>query len=136
MALRNEILRQPLGLSLSRAELEGESDSFHVVALHNNRVVGCVVLKPLGEARVRMRQLCVDPLYRGCGIGKALVQSAERLAAESGFTEVVLHARKQVVSFYEKLGYTPEGEFFVEVGIPHRRMRKKIVSVQPEGNPP
>jgi predicted GNAT family N-acyltransferase len=35
------------------------------------------------------------------------------------FIEVILHARKDVVSFYEKLGYRIVGEEYIEASIPH-----------------
>jgi predicted GNAT family N-acyltransferase len=43
-----------------------------------------------------------------------------------GFQKIILHARIQVFEFYIRLGYTPVGEPFQEVGIPHQRMQKTI----------
>jgi predicted GNAT family N-acyltransferase len=40
---------------------------------------------------------------------------------------MVMHARKSALGFYEKLGYTPEGDEFEEVTIPHYLMRKKLL---------
>lgn len=44
------------------------------------------------------------------------------VARTEGISELVLHSREGVVSFYGKLGFTVVGEPFEEVGIPHRRM--------------
>ena len=40
--------------------------------------------------------------------------------------EVTLHARANVVGFYERLGYSAQGDPFLEVGIPHRHMRRAL----------
>jgi predicted GNAT family N-acyltransferase len=39
---------------------------------------------------------------------------------------MVLHARDTAVPFYEALGYEAFDDPFVEVAIPHRKMRKAL----------
>jgi len=39
---------------------------------------------------------------------------------------MLLHARETAVSFYTELGYEVFGEPFVEVTVPHRKMRKTL----------
>ena len=71
-----------------------------------------------------MRQLAVATELQGRGLGKTLVRYAESFARQSGYQEIVLHARESAVRFYEKLGYTRQGDCFTEVTIPHYQMRK------------
>ena len=73
-----------------------------------------------------MRQVAVDESYQSKGIGRALVEYCEQVARDEQFTEIILHARETAVAFYLKLGYEVYGEPFIEVGIPHRNMRKFI----------
>jgi predicted GNAT family N-acyltransferase len=126
VALRNEVLRKPLGLSLSDAQLQAESDDHHLAGLLDGRLVACLVLTPVSVSVIRMRQVAVAPDCRGRGIGKALVLFAERYAADHGFSEMTAHARESALPFYEKLGYTRVGETFAEVGIPHVGIRKSL----------
>ena len=63
---------------------------------------------------------------RGRGLGRRLMDALEAEARRRGFAELVLHAQVGVIAFYEKLGYVPEGERFVEAGITHQAMRKKL----------
>jgi predicted GNAT family N-acyltransferase len=49
---------------------------------------------------------------------------AEALRCER--TVVVLGAQLTAVPFYEQLGYAPEGEVFLDAGIPHRTMKKVL----------
>jgi len=40
---------------------------------------------------------------------------------------MTMHARKSAEVFYEKQGYAPYGDEFIEVTIPHIEMRKKLI---------
>ena len=56
------------------------------------------------------------------GILRLLLQEASR----RGIREPFLHAQLQAVPFYEKFGFTCEGEAFDEAGILHVRMRRAM----------
>lgn len=124
--LRDTVLRKPLGLRFSAEELKAENDCRHVACYHGDRLVGCLVLQPVGGGDVRMKQVAVVPELQGQGIGTALVPYAEALARKIGFRRMGLHARETAVSFYEKLGYSRTGGRFEEVTIPHWAMEKRL----------
>jgi predicted GNAT family N-acyltransferase len=126
VALRDAILRAPLGLEFGSAELDGESDSHHIACLDSGRIIGCLVMKPLSASTAKMRQFVVAEDRRGEGIGKGLVRYAEELVRGLGFAEIVMHAREAGAPFYERLGYAREGGTFVEVTLPHVAMRKRL----------
>ena len=126
VALRDEVLRKPLGLSYDPAELAGEKDSFHFALREGAELVACLVLKPLNERCIKMRQLAVRESSQGKGFGRELVNNAHSFARERGYAEIVLHARETARDFYEKLGYEAEADSFIEVGLPHLAMRKKL----------
>ncbi|HJW08141.1 MAG TPA: GNAT family N-acetyltransferase [Holophagaceae bacterium] len=126
VALRDEVLRKPLGLSFTPEQLAAESDSRHLLAWDGDALVGCLLLTPRGNGIIQMRQVAVSPTRQGGGVGRALVVEAERRAAELGCTRMMLHARDTAVAFYLRLGYHAGGEPFVEVGIPHREMEKEL----------
>lgn len=124
VALRDAILRKPLGLSFSEEELAAEADSIHLALFEGDELLGCLILKPLSGTACKMRQVAVRPDRQGQGLGRLLVKASEA----RGFSEIVLHAREAAVGFYLHLGYEVLGEPFKEVGIPHRRMRKDLIS--------
>jgi len=126
LELRDQVLRKPLGLTLDLSTLGDEENSYHLAGYYGERLCCCLVLTPIDENTVRMRQVAVHPDFQGKGIGEKLVLESERIAAEEGFNHIILHARKVVVGFYKKLQYTVSSEEFEEVGIPHVLMEKYI----------
>jgi ribosomal protein S18 acetylase RimI-like enzyme len=75
--LRNEVLRKSLGLDLFEENLEEERDSFHFGMFDNIRLVGCVVVKPLSDTRVQLRQMAVDPGFQGQGLGRKVMEGVK-----------------------------------------------------------
>jgi ElaA protein len=84
-------------------------------------VVGTGRLEPTGK----IGRVAVLPQHRGTGAGLAIMRRLVLLAGERGFDEVYLNAQVQACGFYERLGFRAEGPVFDEVGIPHRRMRRR-----------
>jgi len=126
LRLRDDVLRRPLGRSIADDDLSGDAEALHVGAFTEERLVGILLLKPKSDGLLQMKQVAVDGALRGMNVGRKLVEYAERLATRQGCGEIMLHAREVAVVFYEKLGYTREGEVFEEMGIPHYVMRKKL----------
>jgi hypothetical protein len=79
--LRNTILRKPLGLQFSAEELQAEQDSHHLACYRGNRLVGCLVLRPLAGGDVQMRQVAVVNDLQGHGIviGRFITSHREAL---------------------------------------------------------
>lgn len=124
--LRDEILRKPLGLSFSRDELDSEKQNLHIAAYEDDRMLGCCMLVQEDPQTVRLRQMAVMNDLQGKGIGKALMQFAENLARDRGYKRITMHARKNALGFYEKMGYKKIGKEFEEITIPHYVMEKEL----------
>jgi N-acetylglutamate synthase-like GNAT family acetyltransferase len=124
--LRDEVLRKPLGLQFSDEELQQERNHFHLVCYEGNKLAGCLVLVPLGDALVKMRQVAVAPWAQRRGVGRELTKFAEGLARQQGFKKISLHARDTAIPFYERLSYQRVGNLFEEVTISHCEMQKEL----------
>lgn len=124
VALRDRILRAPLGLKFSEEELAAESAQFHVAAILDGKILACMVLVPVDKKTLKMRQVAVEESAQGMGIGTRLVSYAEEFAIKKGFCRIELHARKVSMQFYTDLAYSVIGDEFTEVGIPHYKMEK------------
>lgn len=126
LALRDAILRKPLGLHFDSDELENEKKNLHIAAFEDDQMLGCCMLVQENDETVRLRQMAVMNDLQGKGIGRALMQFAENLARDRGYKKISMHARKNAAGFYEKMGYKKVGEEFTEITIPHYVMEKEL----------
>lgn len=133
--LRYRVLREPLGLRFKDEDLAREKDDFHLAAYQGDQLVACLLLSPVSNTEMRMRQVAVEPALQGQGIGRWLVKEAESFARERGCERFRLRARETAVPFYRSLGYLVEGEGFSEIGLPHRVMRKDLIPAQDAKDP-
>ena len=124
--LRNEILRKPLGLTFEQKELEREKNDILIAAFEEDKILGCCLLTKVDNHCVRLRQMAVQNNLQGKGIGATMMNYAENVARDAGYNKVIMHARKTVVPFFEKLGYKVTGNEFEEITIPHYIMEKKL----------
>ena len=124
--LRDAILRKPLGLCFTQEDLEKEKDNMFIGAFEEDRMLGCCMLVEEQPDIVRLRQMAVLNDLQGKGIVRALMNFAENLARDRGYKIVRMHARNNVVGFYEKVGYKVKGDQFIEVTIPHFVMEKEL----------
>lgn len=127
VALRMEILRKPLGLEFSAEELEKEKKDLLIGAFEDDRLMACCILTQLSTSSYKLRQMAVSQKMQRLGIGAMMLHFAENLARDSRYDTMILNARTTAIGFYEKMGYSIHGDEFIEVGIPHVEMRKKIL---------
>ncbi len=64
--------------------------------------------------------------YRGKGLGKEIMQEAERLIGLKGGKVCELSSQCRARGFYESCGYEAEGEIYLDEGCPHIKMTKHI----------
>lgn len=104
-------------------EIDGkDAEALHLLARLEGRPVGCARVLVLEETG-KIGRVCVLQDMRGQGVGVALVQAAlEVLRAQPGVTRAKLGAQTHAIGFYEKLGFLPHGQTYLEAGIPHQDM--------------
>ena len=125
--LREEVLRRPLGLSLSPEDLAGEESQLHFGLFEpDDTLVACVIAAPLSATNARIRQMAVAPAHQGKGLGQRIMRETEKSLCARGYKSFELDARATAVGFYEKLGYSAVGDEFMEVTVPHFRMEKVV----------
>jgi predicted GNAT family N-acyltransferase len=74
-------------------------------------------------------RMAVLPAWRGRGVGRAVLDALLAEAAKGEFSklrELVLHAQTHASGFYAQCGFAAEGDTFLEAGIPHRLMRRRM----------
>lgn len=125
--LRLTVLLNPIGIPASYISREKEMDDILIGAFNSSEMIGCCILSKINNDVLQLRQMAVARELQGKGIGAAIVSFAENVARKKGYKILMMHARDSVLSFYEKCGYTIDGEQFNEVNIPHHKMKKELL---------
>ncbi len=109
-------------------------DAIDKIATHlvmNNDVgepiATCRVFPTEIEGVYSLGRFCVRRDHRGQRVGETLLTAAEKEVVAQGGTMLTLHSQLHAKGFYEKNGYTAEGEIEYEQGQPHVFMRKELV---------
>ena len=109
------------------AECEG---CYNLVAVSGEHVIGMLGVDTFPNVPRRRHVghigISVSEAWQGKGVGKALMQFAENLARDRGYKKISMHARKNAIGFYEKMGYKRVGDEFEEITIPHYVMEKGL----------
>lgn len=110
--------------------LEEEIDQFEDTATH---FVLYKEGKPAGAGRFRVvdgygkvERICVLKEARKSGAGKEIMKQIEKFATDKGLEKLKLNAQTHAIPFYEGLGYEVVSDEFLDAGIPHKTMIKKI----------
>lgn len=95
-----------------------DDDAIQVIALHEN--------KPVGTGRMlqdgHIGRIAVLQNYRELGLGASIVNALITKAREEGHTRVFLGAQVTALPFYEKLGFSRDGDDYMEANILHAPM--------------
>lgn len=126
LAIRYEVLRKPLGMEMREKDVVTDAGEYHLAAFDNGQPIGCVLLRPLSDDVMQLRQMAVLEPYRGKNIGAELAKFAECFAVEKGFKTIEARARKNVQGFYEKLDYESRADEFTDEHT--LKMRKSLGS--------
>ena len=125
LALRERVFCGEQGVELE-ADRDGLDDqAIQIVAVESARVIGTCRVLVDGDTG-RLGRMAVEAAARGQGVGAAILAAAERSAREAGARLMRLHAQRYVEDMYRAAGYAPYGDPFVEEGIPHVSMEKRL----------
>jgi len=126
LALRREVFVEEQGVPLAE-EMDGlDAGCTHFLALAGGDAVGTARLRVTDDGRAKAERVAVRRSVRRSGAGRTLMRALEDEARARGRPELVLNAQVPVIAFYERLGYRVDGPEFLEAGIPHRAMRKRL----------
>ena len=101
---------------------EFDETATHLVAAIDGNIIGTARLKTDGQ----IGRMAVLKSYRNQGIGSQLLHLVLTIAQDKHYPKVYLHAQVDAIPFYEKHGFTAEGDIFYEANIPHRGMFKNL----------
>jgi predicted GNAT family N-acyltransferase len=104
---------------------EIDTGCVHALArLEDGRAVGTGRLLADGH----IGRMAVLAEWRDRGIGGALLERLVEEARRRGMREVALSAQTHALGFYLRHGFSAEGDVYLEAGIPHQAMRRKLAA--------
>jgi predicted GNAT family N-acyltransferase len=125
-ALRTRVFVDEQGVPPEVERDDRDATAVHVVSRDDSgRVVATGRLLVDGE-RATIGRMAADASVRGRGHGGAVLAELHRQAVLRGVREVELHAQVPARRFYERAGYAAVGDEYVEAGIPHVTMVRRL----------
>jgi predicted GNAT family N-acyltransferase len=125
LALRSQVFCQEQGVSFEADQDGRDPEATHIVAVDEGSVIGTCRLLFRGPV-ARLGRLAVQAERRGDGVAAAILREADRVAAEAGAETIALHAQTYAEALYKSAGYEEYGPTFVEEGIEHVAMEKRL----------
>jgi predicted GNAT family N-acyltransferase len=127
LALRHEVFVVEQGVPVAEEiDEHDETDALHLVAVdEDGRVVATCRLVAEGD-RMKLGRVAVAPAARRRGIASRLLAEGEARAGELGAERIELAAQTDALPLYERAGYAPYGERFMDAGIEHLMMEKHL----------
>lgn len=125
LALRERVFCGEQGVTPAADRDGRDHESTHLVAVEDGRVIGTCRLLPRGDV-VRLGRLAVEPDQRGRGIASKILVLADEVSRALGGRRIDLHAQTYAIDLYRTDGYVETGDRFVEEGIEHVSMEKRL----------
>lgn len=123
-AIRRQVFVQDLGVpeqqEFDRLDLPGADTVFALLTADGN-ALGTGRLQGAAD-HYKIGRIAFLPSARGQGSGRRLVTALVCRAVEAGARRVPVDARLEAVGFYEKLGFIPCGQPFMQRGMRHLPM--------------
>jgi predicted GNAT family N-acyltransferase len=124
-AIRQAVFVDEQGVSLEEEFDEYEELADHLLVCTGGQAVGTGRIRFV-EKKAKLERICILDTHRKEGIGALIIKELETIALKQGYKHFTLHAQTHAKGFYEKLGYSSYSDMFMEEGIPHIIMEKRI----------
>ena len=125
LALRYEVFCVEQGVTLEEERDGRDDEALHLVGVDGDEVVATCRLLAEG-AEAKLGRMAVAASHRGRGLAAALLVEADARARELGARRIVLAAQLSAQAVYERAGYAPYGDVFLDAGIEHVMMGKPL----------
>lgn len=100
------------------ASIIKRDDAFILIGVLNDQIIATICCERQiahGRYTAHLGMIAVKPTLQNQGHGAVIIQAAEAIAMREwrvvGFYMAVISIRRELIAFYERLGYTRTGEF-------------------------
>ncbi|MFT9373718.1 GNAT family N-acetyltransferase [Liquorilactobacillus hordei] len=124
LAIRKEVFVVEQGVP-EALEIDAEELAMHYVGYVDNQAVVTARIVE-GNGAWHIQRVATLNSQRHKGYAKELLKCIEEIAVEDKVPYLTLGAQDQAQDFYSKLGFEVVGVGFLDAGIPHHKMNKKL----------
>ncbi len=102
-----------------------DQNARHIVIMLKNKVIGCARLIVLNQV-LYLQRMAITKIFRNLGLGSRLINHSIVIAREKKLVEIKISAQVTAMLFYQKKGFKPLGQIYMEAGIPHQEMSLRV----------
>jgi YbgC/YbaW family acyl-CoA thioester hydrolase len=125
--LRDTVFVREQGIDAVLEHDGQDATAVHAVAFNQiGQPVGTGRLLPSHQGCSRIGRMAVLACLRSAGLGRRLLDALVDAAQERGDAQVLLHAQTDALAFYQRAGFDAVDAPFVEAGLPHQTMVKRL----------
>jgi predicted GNAT family N-acyltransferase len=101
-----------------------DEDCRHALALSlNGDAIGCGRIQANGH----IGRIAVLPQWRKQKVGTAVMEALLDEARSRGYKQVDVDSQTYAIPFYQKFGFVEYGKEFMDAGLPHKKMKLKLL---------
>jgi len=99
-----------------------DDECTQLLAFNGDEAVGTARMTPGGK----IGRMAVLKEWRDKGVGSQLLEEMIAVARAANVSQVVLDAQHSAIPFYQRFGFTVISDSFIDAGIQHRKMVKRL----------
>ncbi|WP_373537984.1 GNAT family N-acetyltransferase [Microcoleus sp.] len=120
------VLRSPLGMEKGSERDNHEDGAVHLVGMCDRKIIASARLRESSPGLGNISYVAVLPEFQNQGIGTKLITNLIVKAQAKNLKTLRLKSRINAIKFYQRIGFTEEGNPSDFLGIPHIFMQLDI----------
>lgn len=129
----SRLVREAVFVKEQKYPISEEFDSYDDICSHlviydgKNPIATARIFMIESTKTAKLGRIAVLKEYRGCHIGALLMTELIKKARNMAAEEMYISAQTYAVPFYEKFGFTPYGDEYNDIHIPHYDMKASLL---------
>ena len=119
LVIRNKVFVVEQGVD-PVLEYEHDEDAHHYLLCMGRKSIATARWREVSDG-IKLERFAVLPKFRSRGFGKVILLEV-LIDTLPLMKPIYLHSQVNAIRFYERNGFTKEGELFIEAGIEHYNM--------------
>ena len=124
--VRREVFVEEQGISEDLEYDGNDSNALHVVVKDGERVIATARVQFPTSGQAKIERMAVLKTFRHKGIGGGMMAFLDEELENRQVEQVILHAQCAVAAFYRSCGFEESGLPFLEAGIKHIEMQRRL----------